>query len=137
VFEEGVEALRIADAGAEIIAGAGCIAESVHQVRCVGLSRRFFHIKLVLGDGNDSASLDDFGGAYGNAHVDVHGGSGDDLIGAASAPIAFTEMRAQTFSGPPVAITAQASEGSSTAVPETMTSRAAGATSWSGARERT
>lgn len=81
VFEAGVEALRIADAGAEIIAGAGCIAESVHQVRCVGLSRGFFRIKLVLGDGNDSASLDDFGGGYGNAHVGVHGGSGDDLIG--------------------------------------------------------
>ena len=53
---------------------------------------------------------------------------------AATAPIACTEMRAQTFSGPPFAIAAPASEGSSTAVPETMTSRAAGATSWSGAR---
>jgi len=77
-----LDAVRIADAGAEIIAGAGCIAEGSHQVRCNAPD--FDRITLALGDQSDSASLVDFGYGYdfGVAHADIHGRGGSDLLKA-------------------------------------------------------
>lgn len=74
-----LNAVRIADQGAEIIAGAGCIAESLHRVRCTAPD--VDRITLLLGDRNDSASLDNFGYNYESPpFAYIYGGGGNDLL---------------------------------------------------------
>lgn len=74
-----LNAVRIADQGAEINAGAGCIAESLHRVRCTAPD--VDRITLLLGDRNDSASLDNFGYNYESPpFAYIYGGGGNDLL---------------------------------------------------------